>query len=66
MFVDLYEMRQKAQWDLISAVNGARIEGKLEDKLEGDLKRKLEVLDLIEKGYTAEDIKRELTGENAW
>ena len=73
---DYYDRRQKAEWDRVSDLNGTRLEGKLEGvkegKLEGlqegrleglqegRLEERMELLALIDKGYTAEDIKREL------
>ena len=39
-------------------------EGRQEGKREGRQENRMEVLSLIAKGYTAEDIKRELEGQN--
>jgi len=55
---DYYDRRQKAEWDQISGLNTARREGRLEGKQEGHM----ELLALLDKGYTAEDIRRELAG----
>ncbi|MCL2599858.1 MAG: Rpn family recombination-promoting nuclease/putative transposase [Treponema sp.] len=52
---DYYERRQKAERDRISDLNGAR--------LEGELKLSRELLALLDKGYTAEDIRRELASK---
>ena len=57
---DYYERRQKAEWDRISDLNGARMDGRLEGRFERDR----QLLDLINNGYTVEDLVRELAGRN--
>ena len=51
---DYYERRQKAEWDRISDLDGARLDGRPEERKQ--------LLGLLNKGCTAEDIKRKLAG----
>jgi len=53
---ELYEMRQKAERDRRSELAFAEEKGMKKGRLEGQI----ELLDLLDKGYTAEDIRRKL------
>jgi len=77
---ELYEMRQKAERDRISELNTAEQKGmekgllkgeqiglkkgRLEGLQEGRLELSLELLALLDKGYTVENIRRELASRS--
>ena len=63
---ELYEMRQKVQWDWVSGLNGARRKGfekgQLKGRLEGAGKRNIEIAQkLLAEGTTIEFVQR-ITG----
>jgi len=68
---DLYERRQKAEWDRASELNDALrrglkrglVEGERKGLMAGKLESRLEIMGLIDKGYSIEDIRRELSGK---
>ena len=58
------ESEYKAEVDLQSKLGGAERKGRREGRLEGRLESRQELLNLIAKGYTAEDIKKELEAQS--
>ena len=59
---ELYEMRQKAERDRISELNTAEQKGMEKGLQKGRQELSLELLALLDRGYTGEDIRRELAG----
>ena len=58
------ESEYKAQVDLQSKLGGAERKGRLEGRREGRHERDRELLSLIARGYTAEDIRKELEAKD--
>ena len=62
---ELYEMRQKVQWDWISGLNGARRKGFEKGQLKGEKKRNIEIArNALAKGYSP-DMIHDITGLDA-
>ena len=57
---ELYEMRQKAEMDRRSEIAFAAGESRQEGERKGRQERDMELLALLDKGYTVEDLRREL------
>jgi len=60
---ELYEMRQKAERDRRSELAFAEEKGMKKGMKKGWLEGQTELLDLLDKGYTAEDIRRKLESQ---
>jgi len=61
---NLLDIQSEMVYERREGKREGRLEGMKEGKREGRQESHMEVLSLIAKGYTAEDIKRELEGQS--